>query len=453
MNDESLKILSMLERGKINIDEAVRLLDALNTSASKPPMQTPFQDENLSQAVEAAVNNFNTDMPLISSKLCSRLIDSDSKLYDSISLDSQKLYEALKPVKGELEKLLDDMSKNMGKDAQTILSGLSDEMAGLKDTSSDENILHNGIDEIQKKYGNMNFNASELSSKLSGICAGMHENNITLNDYNLSWKKKIDKLSEIELHFECINGGICLEGYDGFDMELEINCKTHETSIDKIISLSDETKLLEIKARNEKNTIVNINVKIPYDIRCRIIVSSLNSKVRASNFSCVSMIYNISGGNINLSGITCNSIETNISDGKIEMSNLKANAIFIVSRHAPIILDCIYFNQCRINSSSASIYFILGEEIAGKSEINISSESGDVEIETSPLSKSVGIYIDAFLKKGNMILESIPEFLYYINETKKDGTSRIAGQNPSYDKADKAVKISIMAENASVLFS
>jgi hypothetical protein len=453
MHDESLKILSMLERGKISIDEAVRLLSALGTSASKPPMQTPFQSENLSQAVEDAVNSFNTDMPLISSKLYSQLIDSDSKLYDSISMDSQKLYEALKPVKGELEKLLDDMSKNMGKDAQTILSGLSNEMAGLKVASSDENILNNGIDEIQKKYGSMNFNASELSSKLSGICAGMQGNNVILNDYNLSWKKKIDKLSEIELHFECINGGICLEGYDGFDMELEINCKTHESSMDRIISLIDETKLLEIKARNEKNTFVNINVKIPYDIQYRITVSSLNSKVRASNFSCISMIYNISGGNINLSGITCSSIETNISDGKIEMSSLKAGAIFIVSRHTPIILDCIHFNQCRINSHSGRIYFILGEGIAGKSEINISSESGDVEIEASPLSKSVGIYIDAFLKKGNIILESIPEFLYNVNEIKKDGISRIAGQNPSYDKASDAVKISITAENASVLFS
>lgn len=453
MDNDRLKILTMVEEGKITCSEAVDLLNALHAHDEniRSAKKTSIADEGISQTIEDAIEGFKSHIPSISDELSKQLNCLDSKLHENIVPDIEKLSGALKLLEKELKKLTSSIIEGISKDAGSLMPEISKEMAELYGTSNKNGgMLYRGIEELQKKYGSMPIDTSELSAKLSGIYGSITQNSLLIHDYNMSWEKKIDDPSITDLHFECINGSVSIEEYEGSVMEIEVNCKTSEASLNKVISIIDEPEMYGVKTINSGNTMVFLYIKMPSTSFRRICLSTNNSRVKVRRLSCRSIICNASDGRVELSDIKCDSIEGNVSGGKTELSDICADSIFMKCTDSPTKIEGMQCSHLEISALSGGITLNSFENISGESEIDISSDGGDVNIMASSLHPSAGIYVDASSKNGDLILEGIPHFTYNVNEINRSGINRIIGKTSCYDAARDRIKISVRAADASV---
>lgn len=443
MQEDKLKILNMLEQGKITINEAVQLLNALEKEKDKTENNKESDIDNI---LHDTLKNLDNHMSLISSELSDMLNNINEKLLNSIKPDAEKIDIVLKSLNDELKGIAGDLTHSIKENSDIFSSSIIDKLTEIG-SKTESNIMYRGVEEIQKKFDSIPLNMTELTDKLSGIYNKIAPQNIIMNDFNITFKKRVKDAEHLDLYFESVNGSISLEGYDGDEIIINMRLKTAEKNIEKVLSILDEEKLYGLKIIKPENTMLTIDINIPIVMFCSLSLSSFNSRIRADNFTCKKLLLTGSNSKLYLSGIKCDKIMASSSIGKIELTDLRSEEIFIESFNCSVMLDSLLGRQCDVNTKSGNVELIFPDNISGKYNINLTADGGNIEIETKDLPSNIGLYIDAFSQNGSIVIADLPNFSYNINDDKSKN-KHIIGQTSGFDEAQNSVRIHAQSINS-----
>lgn len=451
MNNEKLKILTMLEEGKITSDEAVKLLNTFDTVE-----EVNGQDNSLSNAIKTFIDNFNKNTNSISRELLEKLDYMHENLSGSITLSEKNLTSSLKPLQTDLEGLIGKIIVDIDKNSNNITSTLSEEAAQLNKLLNIEggqgsSDLSRGIDDLQKNLQSIPIDTSLLSGKLSNMFDMITQIPSNTNNYSKFFSKKIADASSLNLLFETVNGSISLEGYDCEEIEVSVHCKVPGSCNGEVISVIDTPETYGISINKDNGSAVSLDIRMPKFVFNRIHADTSNGKIRVLDLRCKDLICITSKARISLAGLECSTIKANTCEGKIELSDIHSKKLFIKTSNSPIEVDNISCELSEIITVNGNINLELSDNISGRNEFKLSTSNGRIDIVLSQPPET-GLYIDTFSFNGNVNIIDQPPLSYSKNEHNKLGNSHIIGETPGYNTSEKSIKITAQTTNNTIDF-
>lgn len=451
MNNERLKILILLEEGKITSEEANSLLKTFDSLEDENKQKN--QNNNLSGTIKSIIENFSGNASSMSEELLKDFNRIDKKLQGKLTPDMKEFTLNLKSLQADLENIINRIIDDVNKSTGDITSTISEEASRLNGLVADKDgsdNLSRSMGELHKNLKDIPGDTSSLTGKFSDIFNGLTQINTNINAYNKTFRKAISDASSINLEFQAINGSISIEGYEGSEIEIEAYCKIPADSTDKAISIIDEEGIYKVIADENKNLSISFDIKIPKSMFNRICLSTSNGKIRALDLLCKDFISITSDAKISLSGLKCSIIESNTSEGKIELSDIDSEKVFLQAFNSPIVLDNIRCKLSDIVTTNSNIYLELSDTIYGKSEYKLSTDNGKIDVNLS-LPPGTGISIDAFSLNGTVDVIDMPSLSYSKKESSKSGSSHIIGETPNYNTAANCVKVTAVTSKQSIL--
>lgn len=457
MGDERLKILSMLEEGKITRGEAVKLLDALDSAAQRDqPAQRGISNDSLTQSIESVLSDFNIKADGVSKEMSQNFSGMEGKLHEMLSGSLEKLSSNFESLQKNLQNIINNITEDMDKSTVSLSSRLKEEtsiLGSLIDGEGGNNTgkLYRNMEDMQKNFGALPLDPSALAASLSAVFGSLMQSTVSPKVSSGLYKKSIkDSLPKL-LDFECINGNVYLEGYDGYDIETEVYCVTGQEKVDEMVSVTDNDEEYGIKIMNSGDSSVSLDVKIPKMMLDNVQAVTSRGKVEISEISCGRLLCTTSRGKITLSNLECGSIDCTSSEGRIETFGIRSQKMFLMTKNSPIIIEGTTCVMSDCSTSNGSITLELDDKIYGSNEFRLTTENAPIDVKLD-VPDDTGIYVDAFSFNGSIRLPGLQDFSYTTKETGKVGSSHIVGRTGNFETAKNSISIIVQTKDSQISF-
>lgn len=455
MSSERIKILAMLEEGKITSSEAIELLDNLDSSEqSRSDDKNISAGDGLSNIVKDVIDDFNKNSGIVSEGLLEKFHGINEDLKSVLDINLEQLAASLKFLQKDLENIIGKLTDDLGKNTEGLYLRLQEEASTMNNLVNEKDEqgtdkLNRSMGEIEKNLTSIPFEATSLAGDLSGMFRSIMQNKRGSMLLSETHRRNIEDASCISLHFEGYDGSICIDGYDGDDIETVVYCRTSLKTLESAVIVADEPIVYSVKPVGQEISSLSLDIKIPKKKFKDIHISTSNAKIEANDLYCGNLICAASKGRITLSGLVCDSIECSVSDGKVEVLQVKSRELFIKAHNSPVKITGSSFKDSRINSTKGSVSLTLDENIYGHNEYSLSSVDDRMDIRLSIPSDS-GIYIDAFCLNGFIDMEEIKGFSYQTREVSNCANPHIVGQTGNFEAASNSVRITAQAANSGI---
>lgn len=447
MNNERLRILTMLAEGKITSSEALNLIEALDSSGSKNQSSSGMDlNQNLLESIQKSFDELNKKTESISSELLNKVESIGRHIESKMDIDPEKINESLNTFQNEFKTSIDKISKDMSMDNNSLSSKISESVFDLNKKGTDPDKLNEYMEDLKKCLTGISINIPGLNDKLPNIFKNIDLFNGPSNTFTKTYSKTVSDSSDLKLTFESTNGSIIIEGHDEDEVLIDMYCRTPEKDIRRIITVIDKPDIYGVKTKALSNTVVNLNVQIPKKKFLRIYISTFNDKIQVSDISCSTLMCTAPKGRITISGVSCDIIDCSTSRSKIELSDIVSKKLFVKTSDSPVTADNINCSLCHIKTSDNRIFFAFSDEFAGKNETTLTTSNGKIEADLYLLPET-GVYVDGSTTDGNINID-IPDIYYKINEQSIPGSSHVICQRENFNTAKNTVKITAHTTNA-----
>jgi len=391
MNEGRLKILAMLEDGKVTAEEAVELLRQFPEDAPPPPPPPP-------PAFNRQPSGWQND-----------IADGLKEVHDSIS-------------NANWAGILDEVGND-------VKSALRDVHESLSEVFG-ENIFVVG----PRERSNFNFVSDEVgngikSIKLKGknapvIIRAHDQNNIAIRG------EYIAKYKDDAPHFNMDAGNVEIT-YDSNAMHsVHIFCEVPRLLIER---LQVENKNGTIEVSGIKAASANLTTK--------------NSKIKLSDVDCPDLNAKTKNAKITAEDVTSETLSLETGNAKIELENVQAATIRAETSNAAIKVEKADFRQLSTftSNSRTELRDLLREPWGNDNserEIDTHTTNGSISIE---LPRDISRKIQASTSRGKINCGNTEEMEF-------DNLSQnyVTGKSHGYDEAEKRLRLNVSTSNGSV---
>lgn len=456
MNSERLKILNMLQEGRITCSEAAELLNVIDPLKKKnAEYDNRAINDSLSSSIENVIADFNKNTGSISEELSKKFSGMDKKLQGAMNVSLDQLTANMKSLEQNLKSIIDGISRDLGSSTASLPTKLREEASNLSDLvgekgREDMGKLSRSMKEMQNNLGGIPIDPSSLADSLSGIFTGLIQNTGSSRVISELYKKNIDDTSFINLKFEAVRGSLFLERYEGSEIETEVYCRTPYGNQSEAVSVTDEDDTYGINPVSSDSTSIQLDIRVPEKTFNEVSVSTTDGKVEVSDIACKCLFCTASRSKISLSNLSCDIIEAGTSEGQVSLSGIKCKKIFVSTHNSPIIIDGTSCRSSDIITVNGSITMELNDNVLGNNEYKLRTENAPIAVELN-IPNYTGIFIDARSENGNIKLDGIPNFLYKVND-RESGSSHIVGQTSDFEKSENTIRIIAKTKNSQINF-
>lgn len=416
MNEGKVKILEMLQEGKITVEQSIELMKQFDEDERRKYTYTDPRQINPNKRSDYDHSDENWDWD----------VDNDSDFNENLSNLGQRIKSSIEDALGTD---LSDIGNNLGETFREI-------GRDLEDVGTDINIEFGGIFGGYKHKSSFTYMSDPISQ-------------------NIAQLKLLAKNSKCEI-----------KGYNG--NRIKITCKFNPKRRDAQVVVNENNGSYEVLYDYNAMRSLAIYAEVPRSIlvehihgesknssvelqgvKCRYAqLLTKNSSIRIDDVECEEISARTRNSSIKAERLTAGSIELETSNSKIDVENTTANYARLTTSNSKVHTEHCDIKNLAIKTSNAGI------KMENIFKDGVTSDSWDTEriIEAHTNNGGVSIYIprdvaamvQASTSNGRVDCE-IPNML--MNEVSKN---YLSGKNASYDQAAKRAKINISTTNSTI---
>ncbi|MEN6314990.1 MAG: DUF4097 family beta strand repeat-containing protein [Clostridiaceae bacterium] len=402
LSEERIMILKMLQEGRINSDEAAKLLEALDES----------QKQESGNARNAG--GFNTGRT--QQKPQHNYYDEVAKCRERINewrRDLSKNYN-----QKDFDKMVDDFSQKaekIGKDVATVTFGVVDKV----------------VDFVGSFVDTGAFN-------IFGNCVVVEKN------------FEAEAVEGSDLVLQATNGQITVKKHQDSKVLIKAKIRCSQQNADEVLLFANENNVVSLKLAKPDtfNLSVAYEVFVPAVKFNKLSLETKNSKIYVEDTLSEEFVSITKNGTIDLTGVNSNKIDVNTKNAKVVVNYLIGRDININTANAMI--DMKNLKTEKLNVSTVNGKVLLDNlqliENAIAAELILRTKNADIKANMND-TEDRGYKVKARTSNGGINL-LIPNLLYR-NAPRADGMSREAeAETANYGTAQQKVNIIAETQNA-----
>ncbi len=386
INEERTLILKMLEEGKITLEEADTLLDALDIL---PAGEAVSSGESVGSGKNKSSSKGSVDFESFKEQL--------RGIKDSLN-------DGISAAKKDLQRAKKDLDE----------SNIGGEVSGF---------LNSIVDSFRGSFGP----SYQFEDNLQGSFA-------------------LKESENAEVKIDIRNGGIVIESIEGNDytIRLRSSVKAENESKAKLykeeeLQVIQENNRLEISVKGRKIS-TSVRLGLPQDLFYQLKLDSSNGRIAVSDLQTVELEADTSNGSILFKNLAGKILSADTSNGRIEMHNVQADTLKADTSNGSIYIDgkgSVFKGDTSNGSITIKPLFV------GDGEVVADTSNGRIRIGL-PDDDSVGYNIKARTTWGSLTLNL--EDLDYKERTDSYKLRNIMASTKDWQS--KAVKAQVVADTS-----
>ncbi|MCL1883649.1 MAG: DUF4097 family beta strand repeat-containing protein [Defluviitaleaceae bacterium] len=396
--NEKLRILKMIEDGKITASEAAQLLQAVDSApqTSVPPAPPPLPPPPRS--------------------------DSRYEGYESNTRSSSGL--------DDLGNKFESFAREVAPKVERFAEAVADKIAGAADYVSGA-FTESGSQTAQQ--GHQGHHAAPPPKRASG---SMMEKQIEL---------LVDTGGYNELNLSCMNGDIRLKGYNGDKITAKLTYRaSRANAYIELVKLGGKYFL---KYEPDEFQIVSIDAYVPERAFGIIKIDGVNGMLDASSLSASEMHFSNSNGAATLTNLAATKITADSSNGRFAISSIAAETAEFENLNGPMDTDDLDISKLKLSNYNAPLSIIMSKFMR-YSDYVWSVETGNAKLNINlPSMPDYGYHIKAHAAMSEIRI-GLTGLQYLINEK-----SFVEARSITFDHAAKKIKLAVETSNAPLLIN
>lgn len=398
-NEEKMMILKMLEEGKISSDDAIKLLDAIESKGTNISTRRHIIDvskEKLSQI------NFNDEVNNLKNKLSYWKNEFKNSAKEKIEFDndSEKFDKTIEEFSHKIEKL----GKNVKESSLDIADKISD------------------------------FVGSFIESRNFEFFS------------NVKAKEKIfifdNVTEETNLNVEAINGHILLQKHSDNNILIKTWIKSPYVEHNDAIKYDKSPNSVDLTVKKGFNVSVSHEIFLPDILINSIKLNTINGRISLLDISSKTILAFSKNAVIDLIGVKSEKIKLSTRNARIQMSYVFSNILDLETLNGSINIHHSKSQNMNLTSTNGrlvidNVYNISTDEIM---KIDLNTSNAPIKIRMSNFDDTG--YIIKASTTSNQINVFIPE-LNYATQSEKEDLSLVEAK--SLDFENKLIKVDIHA--------
>ncbi|SCX82081.1 SHOCT-like domain-containing protein [Alkaliphilus peptidifermentans] len=403
MTEERLIILKLLEEGKINKEEAARLLEALD-------------DEDRD-------NTSNHNGSYSSKK--------DSKKHKNIHIhhddDFTSSFENFDKRMDDFGKHMEDFGEKFGERMSHIGVHLAEKSMGFAEKILDFVEKNVDIENLSKYNEDSKYKSYEEIYKIDAPEA----------------LKTLDILAK--------NGKIYLSSWDedNISVKASIRALPEEYEYHKpILQTKKESSSVALFPKELEKLMIQLEVFVPSSLIDTIKANTKNAAIYIEDIECNKICCHTKNASIILKELKVHKeISCSTTNAKISFSDIIANHILAATKNAKVLIDNT--SASKIETLTTNSKILVSNLIYDKLElIHLKTSNGKIEIK-GDVPQAIGIGLEAVTTNGSI---RTPFSMTYTEKT-VGSTMKLYGKSTNYDSCNKSVSIKAFTTNDDILIS
>lgn len=386
-SEEKMKILNMVQEGKITADEAIQLLDAMEQNESKDNQQNTYSQKQ---------PDFNEEL----NKMKDRLYGWKKEFKENFNQnDFDKAVEELT-----------NKAEKIGKNVASATIGVTDRI----------------LDYVDSFVGTNVFNV--------------------FGSYNVSEKTYTAPVIEGDsLELQALNGNIVVKKHLENSIIVKSRVRSSINDIDALLTFSSVDGYNSLKPNNTANMSVSLEVYIPQIKFNTIKLAATNGKIYIEDAVGERLEAETTNGQIELMGTSIDSARLNSRNGKVNASYVIAKSIDLETTNAPIDMKHIKVGKIQAITKNARINVENIQNVEGVDEVQLDLKTTNAPIKVSFNDMEPrGYKIKGRTSHGNINI-LIPQLTYHNVNRAGVGGSFVEAESLNYSGMTE--KIFVMAES------
>ncbi|NMB11736.1 MAG: DUF4097 domain-containing protein [Firmicutes bacterium] len=413
MNEERFLILKMVEEGKITAQEAVALIDALETESS-------------------------TESP-------AELADEAGKEFQSTTSPTEKVGES----QWSKVKKLRDVAENAG-DSE-LARRLEDEANRFaKNVEEAADKLSRVIEErIEKEVKPALANLPEFLASIPVIGEWVG-NFTTITEERQGYFQE----ETVQLELVTDNGSIEVEGWseDYYRLALKLKVRGSDEQAARerageIVEMEEGSGRLRIVSKAGPNEALHIRLSVPQDKLYQLAFSTSNGEVKTRSLKNVVGSIVTSNGRVNLENISGERLTARTSNGPVECDDLSVRELMLSTSNGRIRVDGFAQRlEARTSNGSIEVNPRLGD-LLQEQTLDLNTSNGGIRVKL-PLALQNACWLDVS-NSFSAIKVGLEDLLYHIKEH-SFGFNRIQAETKGYGTAHAKIRIYARTSNGGI---
>jgi DUF4097 and DUF4098 domain-containing protein YvlB len=393
LNEERMFILKMLEEGKINSEEAARLIQALESNSKGTSSQGSYR--------QSKQPNF----------------------YDEISKLGDKINQWKKDLKKNYnEKEFDKVMEEFG----------------------------SKVEKIGKTVASTTFNAVERMIDFVGSFVDTNTFNIFGNYKVVERQFDTIAVEGSDINITGVNGSIVLKKHQEDKIIIRSRVRSPQNDADEILNFNTDNNVVSLTLNKDTNISVAHEIFIPVIKFKNVTLNTRNGKIYVEDSLSDYLEVSTKNGPIDLMGVTCDKLSAVTKNGKIQMGYIISKNIDINTSNSIIDIKNIKAEMLKAITTNGKIFIENAQNYqdAVQLDMNLRTTNGNIKINMNDMDNK-GYKVKAQTGLGSVSL-LIPEMTY--NTVTKRGTDGtfIEAESKNYEQYPERVYINAETMNGDV---
>lgn len=394
-SEEKILILKMLEEGKINSEEAARLIEAIE------PVNRSTQSENTSSNSKQKKVNFTDEVSKVKDKL------------NEWKKDFKNNYN-----EKDFDRAIDEFSakaEKVGRTVATTTIGIADKVVDFVSSFVDTNSFN-----IFGKY-----KAVEKSFEAADVAEGM------------------------SLDVAGVNGNILVKKHMDNKVIIKSTIRSPHENADELLVFSQDESNISLKSTKEENISISHEIFLPAIKFKTISLKTKNGKVYVEDSLAEMFEAQTSNSNIELMGVSSDKINVTTRNARIQFGYVIGKDIDINTVNSFIDIKHIKTQNLNVVSKNGKILVENVQNFQGCSDINMNLKTNQagIKVNMNDMEKRA-FRIKAQTTNADINL-LIPEITYK-NISKQLANSFVEAESSGYDGIEQKVNIVAETQNGDI---
>jgi|GEM_PF-263756 len=401
VSEERMMILKMLQEGRINSEEAAKLLEALDNNQSQA--QGPFGGSPRFEGFKSP------KMP-------------QHNYYDEVARVRERINDWRREIsknynQKDFDKMVDELSakaEKFGKDVTNVAIGVADKVVDFVGSMVDT--------------GTFNF---------FGSCV------LVEKTYEAA------AAEGISLELQAANGQITVKKHDENRILIKAKIRTPQENAETALSFADENGTVSLKLAKPDT----FNLSVAYDVFVpavrlnRLVLETKNSKIYVEDTVSAEFTSVTKNGGIDLTGVTSDKIFVDTKNGKVDVNYLIGTEIAINTKNAGIEVKNLKAVKAEVATQNGKILVENVQSLDGANTVDLTLKTKNADIKANMNdSEEKGYRVNAQTSNGGINL-LIPNLLYR-NAFRAEGSNKQAeAETENYSNATQKVNIYAETQN------
>jgi len=386
ISEEKLLILKMLEEGKINADEAAKLLEAIEKGSSE-------SHSNMKE-------------------------DKSQQFHKTFQEEASKVKDRINEWKREFK------TNNGGKDFDNI------------------------IDEFAEKMEKVGKNVAATTFGIVDKVIDFVGSFVDTNAFSIFGKyATTEKVFEA---YPGVNSDILIEGINGYivvkkhlddKVLIRSKIKSSADNVDSILAFNADEKEISLKVNKQPNTSVSYEIFLPAVKFNNIKLETANGKIYVEDSISNNFVSVTKNSHIELMGVNSEMISVNTKNAKIQISYVIGKNIDIITNNSVIDVKHIKAQNLRAATMNGRILIENVQNYENLTDINMSlkTSNGGIKVNMNDMDNK-GYKVKARTTNGGINI-LIPEMTYHNINRKSPGGNFVEAESNNFNSYSEKVTI------------